>query len=104
MTKQRRLFTREFKIEAVRRVLEDGRSISQVAADLELNTNLVGRWKREFLSEPKFSFPGDSFLKTLSCNKFCRRIFLRKCKIIAGVLTRTGVAISPRLRRGISGC
>ena len=61
MTKQRRQFTREFKIEAVRRVLEDRQSISQVAADLELNTNLVGRWKREFLSDPKFSFRGKGY-------------------------------------------
>jgi transposase len=61
MVQQRRHFTREFKVEAVRRILEDGQAVSHVARDLGVNTNLVGRWKREFLSDQKSSFPGRGY-------------------------------------------
>lgn len=61
MAQERRHFTREFKIEAVRRILEDGQAVSHVARDLGVNANLVGRWKREFLSDQKCSFPGRGY-------------------------------------------
>ena len=43
----RRQFTKEFKLAAVRR-LEQGVSIGEVARGLEVNPNLLHRWRREF--------------------------------------------------------
>ncbi len=48
---QRKPFSSEFKREAVRLVTEGGLSIAQVARDLGLNDNMVGRWKQE--SQPR---------------------------------------------------
>ena len=49
--KRRRVFTREFKEEAVRMLL-DGHSGPAVCARLGLSgTNLLYRWKKEFLGE-----------------------------------------------------
>jgi transposase-like protein len=43
----RRQFTQEFKLAAVRR-LEQGVSITEVAGGLEVNPNVLHRWRREF--------------------------------------------------------
>ena len=59
----RRRFTREFKQEAVRQVVSEGRTHKQVAEELGLNSNVLGRWVKEFRSDPKQSFPGQGNLK-----------------------------------------
>ena len=56
---RRRRFTKEFKVEAARLVLERGVSIRQAARDLDLNSNVLGNWVREFRSDPTFCFPGN---------------------------------------------
>jgi transposase-like protein len=53
----RRQFTREFKLAAVRR-LEEGVSIAEVARGLEVNPNVLHRWRREFRQGPGNAFPG----------------------------------------------
>lgn len=52
-----RRFTREFKLAAVRR-LEEGVSIAEVARGLEVNSNVLHRWRREFREGPGNAFPG----------------------------------------------
>ena len=54
----RRQFTREFKLAAVRR-LEAGVSITEVARGLEVNPNVLHRWRREFRQGPGNVFPGN---------------------------------------------
>jgi transposase-like protein len=53
----RRQFTREFKLAAVRR-LEAGVSIAEVARGLEVNPNVLHRWRLEFRQAPGNAFPG----------------------------------------------
>jgi transposase len=54
----RRQFTQEFKLAAVRR-LEQGVSIAEVARGLEVNPNVLQRWRREFRQGPGNAFPGN---------------------------------------------
>jgi transposase len=54
----RRQFTKEFKLAAVRR-LEQGVSIAEVARALEVNPNVLHRWRREFRQGPGNAFPGN---------------------------------------------
>jgi transposase len=54
----RRQFTQEFKLAAVRR-LEQGVSIAEVARGLEVNPNVLQRWRREFRQGPGSAFPGN---------------------------------------------
>ena len=54
----RRLFTKEFKLAAVRR-LEAGVSLTEVARGLEVNPNVLQRWRREFREAPGNAFPGN---------------------------------------------
>ena len=54
----RRRFTKEFKLAAVRR-LEQGVSIGEAARALEVNPNVLHRWRREFRQGPGNVFPGN---------------------------------------------
>src|SRR5512135_1016396 len=54
----RRQFTQEFKLAAVRR-LEQGISIAEVARALEVNPNVLHRWRRELRHGPGNAFPGN---------------------------------------------
>ena len=54
----RRLFTKEFKLAAVRR-LEQKISISEAARALEVNPNVLHRWRREFRTGSGNVFPGN---------------------------------------------
>jgi transposase len=60
---RRRVFTREFKTEAVRLVLERGVSVAQAAKDLGVHENVLGKWVRLFKADPGQSFPGHGKLK-----------------------------------------
>src|ERR1700712_4293989 len=51
------MFTKEFKLAAVQR-LERGSSIGEVARGLEVNPNVLHRWKREIRQGPGNVFPG----------------------------------------------
>ena len=54
----RRGFSREFKVEAVRQVVEQDRAVAAVARDLEISRHLLYRWKRQLEAEAKDAFPG----------------------------------------------
>ena len=45
---QRRKFSREFKVEAVKLVSERGVSVAQAGRDLGVHENVLRRWVNEF--------------------------------------------------------
>ena len=47
MGKNRRQYTKEFRIEAVRLIVEEGRPISEVARELGTAQSLLHRWKKK---------------------------------------------------------
>jgi transposase len=59
MGRPRRRFTREFKLEALRQVVESRRSQAEVARELGVNPETLYRWTREFRQDPSQSFPGN---------------------------------------------
>ena len=59
MGSSRRKHSREFKIEAVKQIVEKGRSVSEVADGLGINRNLLTRWKSELAAEGALAFPGN---------------------------------------------
>jgi transposase len=60
---QRRRFTREYKVEAVRLALSGNKPRKDVAKDLNLNPETLYRWVHEFRNDPGQSFPGNGQLK-----------------------------------------
>ena len=48
--RKRRRFTAEFKAEAVKRLLEGGKGLSEVATELGLSPGQLGAWRNEHLA------------------------------------------------------
>jgi len=65
MGKPRRTFTREFKLEAVKLITEQGRSFAQAAANLGIAESLLRKWKKDFDAQGEQSFPGKGNLPAL---------------------------------------
>ena len=82
MSGSRRRYTREFKIEAIRRMVEDGQAQKTVADDLGVNVNTLAAWKRQLTDDPAYRVLSKrevlrwgmqfEFLRSL----FCLRVFL----------------------------
>lgn len=63
MKRSRRRFSREFKVEAVRQVLEHGRPLAQVARELDISASVLRRWKQQVAADPSEAFPGNGRMK-----------------------------------------
>ena len=59
--KKRKKYSKEFKLDAVRLVTEQGYSIAEAARNLGLNANMLGRWKIEAI-ESDSAFRGNGKL------------------------------------------
>jgi len=60
---QRRKFSREFKVEAVRLVRQRGVSVAQPGRVLDVHENVLRKWVKEFGSNPVQAFPGHGQMK-----------------------------------------
>jgi transposase len=59
--KKRQRYSKEFKLDAVRLVTEQGYSIAEAARNLGLNEGMLGRWKME-AAESEGAFRGNGKL------------------------------------------
>ena len=57
-SKQRRTYTKEFKLEAVRLTQEPDRTAVEVAENLGINVKELYRWKQQYAEQAQASFPG----------------------------------------------
>jgi transposase len=55
---ERRRFTREFKLEAVRLIKERGVSYAQAAEDLGVHPTQLRDWVKKLADDPAHAFPG----------------------------------------------
>ena len=60
---ERRKFTREFKLEAVRLIRERGVTVAQAARDLGVHGTVLRNWVKAFADDPQHSFPGHGQMK-----------------------------------------
>jgi transposase len=55
---ERRKFTREFKLEAVKLIQERGVTVTQAARDLGVHGTVLRRWVQECAGDVQQAFPG----------------------------------------------
>src|SRR5574343_593956 len=57
--RNRKVYSKDYKINAVKLVTETGRKASEVARDLGVAEQLLYLWKRQYLDKKEESFPGN---------------------------------------------
>ena len=60
---ERRKFTREFKLEAVRLIRDRGVSYTQAARDLSVHQSQLRNWVKAFADDPQYAFPSQGQMK-----------------------------------------
>src|SRR4029078_9632981 len=60
---ERRKFTREFKLEAVRLIKDRGVSYVRASQDLNVHTSQLRDWVKRFSDDPQHAFPGNGQMK-----------------------------------------
>ena len=58
MTKKRRQYSREFRLDAVRLLETSGKSAAQLERELGIGKGNLSRWKRQSAKEGEDAFPG----------------------------------------------
>ncbi|MNW32996.1 Transposase [compost metagenome] len=61
MTKK---YDKEFKLQTVRLIQEQGKTVAQVAREMGLHENTIYRWLAEFKKDGAQAFPGSGQLKS----------------------------------------
>ena len=61
---QRRQFTREYKLEAVRLIRDRSVSFAQALRDLGVHVNLLRKWVKDFAADPSQACPGQGRMKS----------------------------------------
>ncbi|MED0717369.1 transposase [Aeribacillus composti] len=55
MTKKQRRYEEDFKRQTVRYILEEAKSVAQVARELKINENTLRGWVKKYKKEPEIS-------------------------------------------------
>ena len=65
MARQRRSYTREFKVEAVKLITEKGYSVAEAARSLDVGETLLRAWKQTLEQGGEQAFPGKGNLPAI---------------------------------------
>ncbi len=61
--KKRKIYSREFKVEAVGLITEKGYSIAEASRNLGIDYSVLRRWKNQLEDDLKNAFPGKGRLR-----------------------------------------
>lgn len=59
---KRKSYEKQFKLDAVKLVQQNGKSVASVARDLGIDANRLHHWKRQFSDHGMNAFPGNGRL------------------------------------------
>jgi transposase len=62
MTKKRKNYSKQFKIDAVKLVTEQGYKVSEAARNLGIHHTSLRNWKKQLETDGNQSFPGKGFI------------------------------------------
>ena len=62
MARIRKSYTPEFKLQAVKMILEQKLAVAEVARRLDVSQSLLHLWKKGFLAQGPHAFPGSGHL------------------------------------------
>lgn len=59
MGKKRKSYSKQFKIDAVKLITEQGYNVSEAARNLGINHGVLRRWKKQLEADDSNAFPGN---------------------------------------------
>jgi transposase len=69
-SRTRKKYEKEFIIEAVKLVVNQGRTVADVAQSLGIHENQLYRWRRDYLKDPENAFPGKGHMKPAEAENY----------------------------------
>jgi len=63
-TTKRSGYSKEFKTNAVKMIIQEGRKAAEVSRELDIAPNMLYLWKRKYLEDVQEAFPGNGRLKS----------------------------------------
>ncbi|WP_236870251.1 transposase [Candidatus Bandiella numerosa] len=86
MDNTRNRYTEDFKVEAVKLVIESGYSMTQAAKSLGVSVDSISKWKKRIEKEPnsKIAFPGNGNMNLIKKEKMMLEKEIRQLKIEKG--------------------
>ena len=93
---ERRKFTREFKLEAVRLIKEHGVSFAQASQDLSVHESQLRSWVKAFADDPQYAFPGQGQMKPEQAEIARLKREVTKLKAERDILKKAAVGSSGR--------
>ena len=64
MAKKRKYYSKQFKIDAVKLVTEQGYKVSEAARNLGIHHTSLRHWKKQFETDGNQPFPGKGYIST----------------------------------------
>lgn len=99
---ENRKYDREFKLEAVKLVVEGGRKISEISQNLGIHENLLRAWKKKYLEDGLNAFPGKGNLKPDEAEMMRLRRKLKDAEEERDILKKAVAIFSKASKRNIS--
>jgi transposase len=93
---ERRKFTREFKLEAVRLIKDRGVSYGQASQDLGVHQSQLRDWVKKFGDDPQHAFPGHGQMKPEQLEIARLKREVTKLKAERDILKKAAVGSSGR--------
>lgn len=63
MSEKRKSYDKEFKLSAVKMIIESEMSVREVSKDLGINESSLHKWKKDYLSDQQSAFSGKGRIK-----------------------------------------
>ena len=98
MSKTRRKYTREFKVEAAKLSYNSDKPVEQIAKDLGISQSSLNRWRSEYRADPDQAFPGNGQMKERDEEVVRLKKELRQAQLENEILKKA-VAIFTRSQR-----
>ena len=62
MTAKKKSYTKQFKIDAVKLVIEQGYKVAEAARNLDIHPNVLRNWREQFKTDSEEAFPGKGYM------------------------------------------
>src|ERR1700704_6273142 len=97
---ERRQFTREFKLEAVRLIKQRGVSYAQASEDLGVHPTQLRNWVKQLADDPQHAFPGQGQMKPEQLEIAQLKREVAKLKAERDILKKAAGMVSERIGDG----